>query len=78
MTRPRQTISACSATVSAPVPPNWTAAYETICERCRFFHTTIEFRPTLQRQGEHAGNNHQHHRADLFDRLLTGIDEAAS
>ncbi len=59
-------------------PAELDCAFEFICETCTFFQTSIEFRPTLQRQRDHAANHHQHHRADLFDRFLTGIDEAAS
>jgi hypothetical protein len=38
----------------------------------------IEFRPILQRQRDHAAQHDQTHRADLYDRLLTRLDEAAS
>lgn len=59
-------------------PPEMDCAFESICETCTFFQTSIEFRPTLQRQRDHAANHHQGHRVDLFDRLLTRIDESAS
>jgi site-specific recombinase XerD len=59
-------------------PPELDCAFETICETCTFFQTSIEFRPTLQRQRDHAAEHDQPHRADLFDRLLTRIDDQAS
>jgi site-specific recombinase XerD len=59
-------------------PPELDCAFEAICESCTFFQTSIEFRPTLQRQRDHAAQHHQTHRVDLFDRLLTRVDEAAS
>ncbi|HZN74745.1 MAG TPA: hypothetical protein VFC00_24170 [Micromonosporaceae bacterium] len=54
------------------------AAFEAICETCTFFQTSIEFRPTLQRERDHATDHDQPHRADLFRRLLTRLDEQAS
>jgi site-specific recombinase XerD len=59
-------------------PPELDCAFEAICETCTFFQTSIEFRPTLQRQHDHAAEHHQTHRAELFNRLLTGLDEQAS
>nr|MDT0663589.1 tyrosine-type recombinase/integrase [Micromonospora sp. DSM 115978] len=59
-------------------PPELDCAFEAICETCTFFQTSIEFRPTLQRQHDHAAQHHQTHRADLFTRLLTGLDTQAS
>ena len=59
-------------------PPELDCAFEAICETCTFFQTSIEFRPTLQRQRDHAADHDQPHRADLFDRLLTRIDQQAS
>ena len=59
-------------------PPALDCAFEAICESCTFFQTSIEFRPTLQRQRDHAAQHDQTHRVDLFDRLLTRVDQAAS
>jgi len=59
-------------------PPELDCAFEAICETCPFFQTSIEFRPTLQRQRDHAAEHDQTHRADLFDRLLARIDDKAS
>jgi site-specific recombinase XerD len=59
-------------------PPELDCAFEAICETCTFFQTSIEFRPTLQRQRDHAADLDQPHRADLFDQLLSHIDQQAS
>jgi len=59
-------------------PPELDCAFEAICESCTFFQTSIEFRPTLQRQRDHAAQHDQTHRVNLFDRLLTRVDQAAS
>jgi len=59
-------------------PPELDCAFEVICETCTFFQTSIEFRPTLQRQHDHAAQHQQSHRADLFQRLITGLDDQAS
>jgi site-specific recombinase XerD len=56
-------------------PPELDCAFEAICETCTFFQTSIEFRPTLQRQHDHATHHDQTHRAALFDRLLTRVDQ---
>jgi site-specific recombinase XerD len=53
-------------------PPELDCAFEAICETCTYFHTSIEFRPTLQRQHDHAAQHNQTHRAELFQRLLRG------
>jgi site-specific recombinase XerD len=52
--------------------------FESICESCTFFVTTIEFRPTLQRQREDAANKGQIGRAKVFDGLLDRLDHDAS
>jgi site-specific recombinase XerD len=59
-------------------PPELDCAFEAICETCTFFQTSIEFRPTLQRQHDHAAEHHQTHRAELFNQLLTGLNNEAS
>jgi site-specific recombinase XerD len=55
-------------------PAELDCAYESICENCTFFQTTIEFRPNLQAQHDDAAAKAQQHRADLFDRLLTNLE----
>lgn len=56
-------------------PVELDCAFESICENCSFFQTSIEFRPTLQAQHEDAEAKDQHHRAALFDKLLNGLTE---
>jgi site-specific recombinase XerC len=36
-----------------------------------------QYRPTLQAQHDHAAEHDQPHRADLFTRLLDGLDQQA-
>ncbi|KAF0957016.1 tyrosine-type recombinase/integrase [Rhodococcus sp. T7] len=53
--------------------------FESICESCTFFVTTIEFRPTLQRQRDDAAAKGQVGRQKIFDGLLDRLDgDAAS
>jgi|SRR5680860_371638 len=52
--------------------------YETICEGCTFFATTIEFRPTLQAQHDDSAARGQSDRVTLYDNLLKQLDEQAS
>ena len=57
-------------------PPQLDCAFETICEGCGFFQPTIEFRPTLQAQHDHAQAHDQNGRAELYQRLIDTIDQA--
>ena len=52
--------------------------FESICESCTFFVTTVEFRPTLQRQRDDAAAKGQLGRQRIFDGLLIRLDEDAS
>jgi integrase len=52
--------------------------FESICESCTFFVTTIEFRPTLERQRDDAAAKGQVGRQKVFDGLLARLDEEAS
>jgi integrase len=52
--------------------------FESICESCTFFVTTIEFRPTLERQRDDAAAKGQLGRQKIFDGLLTRLDNQAS
>src|SRR6266699_2983659 len=52
--------------------------FESICESCTFFQTTIEFRPTLQRQRDDAAGKGQIGRQKVFDGLLARPGETAS
>jgi hypothetical protein len=59
-------------------PPELDCAFESISETCTYFHTNIEFRPTLKRQRDHAADHDQTHRVELFDQLLRRVDQPAS
>ncbi|WP_405649788.1 site-specific integrase [Streptomyces sp. NBC_00117] len=52
--------------------------FESICESCTFFVTTIEFRPTLERQRDDATAKGQVARERIFDGLLSRLDGEAS
>jgi integrase len=52
--------------------------FETVCESCTFFVTTIEFRPTLQRQRDDAAAKGQVARRQLYDGLLERLDQEVS
>jgi site-specific recombinase XerD len=47
---------------------------ESACETCSYFQTTIEFRPTLIRQPDHAQQHDQPDRVALFEGLLAKVD----
>lgn len=47
---------------------------ESACETCAFFQTTIEFRPTLIRQRDHAHQRGQAEREALFTGLIDRVD----
>lgn len=51
--------------------------FESICESCTYFQTTIEFRPTLQRQRDDAADKGQIGRQKIFDGLLTRLDNVS-
>jgi site-specific recombinase XerD len=53
-------------------------AFESICESCTFFQTSIAFRPTLQAQHDDAAAKNQTDRQHLFAGLLTRAHEEAS
>jgi site-specific recombinase XerD len=55
-------------------PADLDCAFETICEGCGFFQTTIEFKPTLQRQRDHAAEHDQPARATTYQRLIDTLD----
>ncbi len=52
--------------------------FESICESCTFFVTTIEFRPTLRKQREDAAAKGQLGRTRIFDGLLDRLPHDAS
>ncbi|MEJ7902071.1 MAG: tyrosine-type recombinase/integrase [Thermomicrobiales bacterium] len=52
--------------------------FESICESCTFFVTTIEFRPTLQRQRDDAQSKGQIGRQKVFDGLIERLDHTGT
>jgi integrase len=52
--------------------------FESICESCTFFVTTIDFKPTLQRQRDDARDKGQAGREKIFEGLLTRLDDQAA
>lgn len=50
--------------------------YETICESCTMFFTTIEHRPTIQAQRDDADLKGQTRRRDIYDTLLNRLPAA--
>jgi integrase/recombinase XerD len=52
--------------------------FESICESCTFFVTTVEFKPTLRRQRDDAAEKGQLGRQKIFDGLLERLNEPAS
>ena len=59
-------------------PVNMDCHFESICESCNFFVTTIEFKPTLRRQRDDAADKGQIRRQKIFDDLLHRLDQEAS
>jgi site-specific recombinase XerD len=51
--------------------------FESICESCTYFQTTLEFRPTLRRQRDDAAEKGQVGRQRIFDGLLERLDSQA-
>jgi site-specific recombinase XerD len=49
--------------------------FESICESCTFFVTTIQFKPTLERQRDDAARKGQVGRQKIFNGLLARLDE---
>jgi len=47
-------------------PETLDCTFESVCETCTFFQTSIEFRPTLQAQHDHAAAHRQTSRQNLF------------
>lgn len=52
--------------------------FESICESCNFFVTTIEFKPTLRRQRDDAADKGQTGRQKIFNGLLNRLENEAS
>ena len=52
--------------------------YETICESCAFFSTTVEFRDRLQAQRENAASYGEQEREAVYRALLDKLDVTAN
>jgi integrase len=52
--------------------------YETICESCPCFSTTVEFLPILQKQKQDAEDKGQIQRVDVFARLIQSMEQSLS
>ncbi|WP_232283170.1 tyrosine-type recombinase/integrase [Gordonia alkanivorans] len=52
--------------------------FESICESCTFFVTTIEFLPTLTRQRDDAADKGQIGRQKVFDGLIQRLDDTGT
>ena len=52
--------------------------YETICESCPCFSTTVEFLPILNKQKQDAENKGQTQRVEVFTRLIRSVGKSAS
>ena len=59
-------------------PVELDCTFESVCENCTFFQTSIAFRPTLQAQHDDAATKNQTGRERLFSQLLDGLNEDAS
>ncbi|MGO9974929.1 MAG: tyrosine-type recombinase/integrase [Solirubrobacteraceae bacterium] len=59
-------------------PASLDCHFESICESCTCFQTTVEFRPVLERQREDAATKRQVGRQKIFDGLLQRLDAQAS
>jgi site-specific recombinase XerD len=55
-------------------PPQLDCRMESACETCSYFRTGTEFLPILIRQRDHAHNQGQHERANLFKGLIDNIE----
>jgi integrase len=59
-------------------PRHLDCSFEAICEGCGFYQTTIEFKPTLRRQRDHAAAHDQPARRELYQRLLDDLDDSTA
>jgi len=58
-------------------PDGVSCEYETICESCPCFSTTVEFLPVLNKQKQDAEKKGQTQRAEVFTRLIRSVDKSA-
>lgn len=58
-------------------PSHLDCSFESLCEGCGFFATTVEFKGTLTRQRDHAASRGQTVRRELYQSLLDGLEGGA-
>jgi len=49
--------------------------YETICETCPCFSTSVDFLPILHKQKQDAEDKGQENRAKIFSRLINSLEQ---
>lgn len=57
-------------------PAQLDCQFETICETCTYFATTVDFLPTLRRQQADATERNDNTKAQILGRLIGNLDEA--
>ena len=57
-------------------PPQIDCQFESICESCAYYNTDQSFEPVLKAQRDHAAEQNQHHRVDLFEMLINRNTQA--
>jgi len=57
-------------------PPQIDCQFESICESCAYYNTDPSFEPVLEAQRDHAAEQDQHHRVDLFQMLIDNNQQA--
>jgi integrase/recombinase XerD len=55
-------------------PRDTDCSFEAICEGCGYYQTSIEFRPTLEAQRDHAIEHGQSARAELYGKLVDRVE----
>jgi hypothetical protein len=51
---------------------------ESACETCSYFRTSSQFLPILTGQRDHAAERGQTDRAQLFDKIIGGLDDPSA
>jgi integrase len=57
-------------------PTQLDCQFESICETCAFYNSDPSFEPVLEAQRDHAAEQDQHHRVDLFQMLIDRNQQA--
>ncbi|HET7666123.1 MAG TPA: tyrosine-type recombinase/integrase [Mycobacterium sp.] len=56
-------------------PTHLDCSFESVCEGCGFFATTVEFKPRLEAQRDHAAAHGQTARTSRYQQLLDRLDQ---